>query len=239
MKRPLIGLTVDRELSSRQTHLQTITEEYLQAVLRAGGAPLLIPIGFPSADLPVLLEQLDGVILIGGGDIENRRFNGRPHPRIGGVEPERDELELALVNLLAAADKPFLGICRGIQVINVALGGTLYTDIGAQKEDALRHDWYPNYPRNYGAHCVSLAPSSRLASIVQGTELEVNSLHHQGIQRLAPGLVAAGVASDGLIEAVELPGARFGMGVQWHPEWLWESPANQAIFSAFIQAAEE
>jgi putative glutamine amidotransferase len=239
MKRPLIGLTTDRELSSRQTRLHTINEDYVQAVLRAGGAPLLIPTGFPTGDLPDLAEKLDGFILIGGGDVEISRFNGRPHPRIGGVEPDRDELEISLVKMLAANDKPFLGICRGVQVINVAFGGSLYTDIAAQKENAIRHDYYPNFPRNYGAHKVSVTADSRLAAIIQGTELEVNSLHHQGIERLAPGLVIAATAPDGLIEAVELPASRFGMGVQWHPECLKESPANQAIFTTFIQAAAE
>lgn len=234
---PLIGLTTDREISNRQTRLLNVPEEYSQAVLRAGGAPVLIPIGFRSADLPELIDRLDGVILIGGGDIGPQHFHGQPHPRVGGVEPDRDELELTLVRLLVEADKPFLGICRGLQVMNVALGGTLFTDISAQKEHALRHDWYPNHPRDYLAHPVDIAAQTRLDKITGGGPLLVNSLHHQGIDVLSPHLTATAAAPDGLIEAVELPNARFGLGVQWHPEWLWTSPANQAIFQALVEAA--
>ena len=237
MNPPLIGLTTDREVSNRQTRLLNVPEEYSQAVIRAGGAPILIPIGFRKADLPELINRLDGVILIGGGDIGLEHFNGQPHPRVGGVEPDRDDLELTLVRLMVEADRPLLGICRGLQVMNVALGGTLFTDISAQKEHALCHDWYPGHPRNYLAHSVEISPHSRLHKITAGSSLEVNSLHHQGIDVLSPHLEAVATAPDGLVEAVELPNARFCLGVQWHPEWLWTSPANQAIFQALIQAA--
>lgn len=237
MKPPLIGLTTDREISNRQTRLLNIPEEYCQAVIRAGGAPILIPIDFRITDLSELIDRLDGVILIGGGDIGLEHFNGQPHPRVGGVEPDRDEMELALVRLLVEIDKPLLGICRGLQVMNVALGGTLFTDISAQKEHALRHDWSPNHSRTYLAHPVDIAPNSCLGKITGSGPLQVNSLHHQGIDALSPSLTSVATSPDGLVEAVELPNTRFCLGVQWHPEWLWTSPANQAIFQALVQAA--
>lgn len=232
MNNPLIGVTgwtSQDEFSVRQT--------YLQAIIRAGGAPLIIPPTFPLQALDDLLSRLDGVLLTGGGDIDPARFNGQPHPEVYEVDPQRDELELRLASLAAGRRKPLLGICRGLQVLNVALGGSLLTHISEQKDNALKHDYYPNIPRDYLAHSIYICSNTRLLDILGTAEIEVNSLHHQGIERLAAGLHPVAFAPDGLIEAVELPDSPFGMGVQWHPECLPDSLPMRALFQAFIEAA--
>jgi putative glutamine amidotransferase len=137
-----------------------------------------------------------------------------------------------------AAEKPLLAICRGVQVFNVALGGSLYEDIASALPAAQRHDWYPNYPRDYLAHTVEVKPGSRLAEILGTHKLRTNSLHHQAIRQPAPALEVVAYAEDGVIEAVELPEKRFAIGVQWHPECLPEELAMQRLFKAFVIASK-
>ena len=235
---PLIGLTVNHLPSANpMAPNHGLSEAYIKAVSNAGGIPLLIPLGLPETDWDALANRLDGILLTGGSDLDPALFNGNPHPRVYDVDPERDALEIALVQRAAAHKQPFLGICRGIQAINVALGGTLYTDIGDQLPGALRHDLYPNIPRDYRAHEVILAPSSKLAAILATDRPQVNSLHHQGLDRIAQGLSVTGRAPDGLVESVELPDHPFAIGVQWHPEWLQDDPAMRNLFKAFMDAA--
>jgi putative glutamine amidotransferase len=214
-----------------------VGESYIQAVLNAGGTPVVLPVGLSDTDLQAVFSRLDGILLTGGSDIDPARFNGVPHPRVYGIDPRRDAMEIQLVQMAAEQGKPFLGICRGIQAVNVALGGSLYTDIGDQHPGALRHDWYPNIPRNHLAHPVRLDGSSRLAQILGGDSFEVNSLHHQGLQQVAPPLRVVAHAPDQMIEAVELPGHPFGLAVQWHPEWLQEHAPQRALFRALVQAS--
>lgn len=236
MKPALIGVTAAcLEKNGRKTHC--LSQAYAQAVLQAGGIPLLIPVDTPEAGWQELRARLDGLLLTGGGDIDPSRFGGQPHPRVGEVDAARDHLEIGLVQAAAQTDWPFLAICRGIQVMNVALGGTLYTDIADQFAGAVRHDYYPGWPRNYPAHEVRLERNSRLARVLGAGRLMVNSLHHQGVDGIAPGSQPVGYAPDRLVEALELPRHRFGIGVQWHPEELLDSPASQALFRAFIEAA--
>lgn len=237
MKPPLIGITTTRERSKHNTPITCVTEAYVQAVVRAGGMPVLIPSAVLESDWAHLRKRLDGLLLSGGGDLDPVYFNGEPHPRVYGVEPERDRLEMALARLAVETGWSLLGICRGTQVINVALGGTLYTHIADQHPNALRHDYFTNVPRDYLAHPVRIDSQCRLAAILGETAPQVNSLHHQGIQKLAPGLVACAWAPDGLVEAVELPQHPFALGVQWHPEWLPDAPPMQALFKAFVLAA--
>ena len=235
---PLIGLTLGRTQSaSSPLPSATVSESYLRAVQNAGGIPVLIPASTSAEQLPSLFERLDGLLFTGGGDIDPQRFEGLPHPEIYDIDEGRDTVELGLARLAAAQNRPFLGICRGIQIINVALGGSLFTDLAAQMPGALKHDHYPNIPRDYLAHSVRLEAGSLLARSLGSNTAEVNSLHHQGVQHLAEGLSACAFAPDGLVEGVELPDHRFGLGVQWHPEWLQHLPAMRALFAAFIQAA--
>lgn len=240
MRTPVIGLTVNRlSYGNRRSLYHALSEAYINAVVNAGGIPLLIPLGLPEKDWGLLCDHLDGILLTGGSDIDPARFNGRNHPSVYDIDSDRDALEIALVQRAAAIQMPFLGICRGVQAINVALGGTLYTHIPDQLSGAVRHDWYPNIPRNHRAHEVTLEPTSRLAGILGATHLQVNSLHHQGLEQLGQGLIAVGRAPDGLVEAVELSGHAFGIGVQWHPEWLQDDPAMRSLIRAFIEAAAE
>jgi putative glutamine amidotransferase len=200
---------------------------------------LIIPTTLSPDQLEETLERLDGLVLIGGPDIDPQIFNGQGHPRVYGIDAQRDTLDLSLVRLAAAKRKPFLGICRGIQAINVALGGTLFTDIADQMAQPLRHDWYPDVPRDHLAHAVAVKPDSHLAKILGGSQFEVNSLHHQGLEQIAPALTVSAHSPDGLVEAVELQGHPFGIGVQWHPECLQQYAPQRAIFSALVEAAKQ
>lgn len=239
MTAPLIGVTTHRVAGANgQTDQYATPLSYLDPISAAGGVPLLLSASLSNEQLRRAFERLDGLLLTGGGDIDPLLFGGRPHPRVYGIDPERDRSEIALTRLAAEAGLPFLGICRGAQVINVALGGTLYTDIGDQLPGACRHDRYTTgEPRDLIAHEVQVLPGSRLEGILGCAGCGVNSLHHQGLERIASGLQVTAYAPDGLVEAVELAGHPFGLGVQWHPEWLQALAPQRALFAAFIQAA--
>lgn len=237
MKTPLIGLTTERLSIQKPIVTVGAKEAYVRAILKAGGIPLLIPVGLTRSQLRDMFEKLDGIVLVGGGDIEPSRFNGSPHPRVYDVDQERDEMEIELVQMAAQDGKPLLGICRGAQVINVAMGGTLYTDIADQLKGALKHDYFPNYPRDTLAHKVKIMDRTLLEKIIGEDEIQVNSLHHQGLARIGEELRVSAWSPDGLAEAVELLGHPFLMGVQWHPEWLTHHPAHFALIETFIQIA--
>ena len=239
MPAPLIGITASYSPADGSRAAQVIVgDAYLQAVLKAGGLPVIIPPVLAGQPLREVFARVDGILFTGGGDIDPALFNGRAHPRVYGIEPTRDTLEIELVRLAAGEGKPFLGICRGIQVVNVALGGTLFTDIADQHTPEIRHDNFPGMPRNFLAHSVNLADGSRLAQILGSLHVPVNSLHHQGVERVAPGLLSSATAPDQLIEGLELPGHPFGLAVQWHPEWLQEHAPQRALFSALVEAAQ-
>ncbi len=214
-----------------------LNEAYVQAVLNNGGAPVLIPLGLPEEILRSILQRVDGVIFSGGGDVQPKIYHSRMHPKVSGVDRDRDRVELSLFQDVLQTSKPFLGICRGFQVLNIALGGTLYEDILDQHSGAMRHNWRPEFPRDYPAHPVQIVEESRLAQVLGAPVLEVNSLHHQGIRSLAPRLKASAVAPDGIIEGVELPEHPFCLAVQWHPEAMQSVPQMRQIFQAFVQAA--
>ncbi len=236
---PIIGITSGRVTKDSPLPFTHISSAYIQAVISAGGIPLVIPVETPLNQIPTLLTRIDGLLLTGGGDIDPRLFNGAEHARVYGIEPERDALEVQLVQMAVRSDLPFLGICRGHQVVNVALGGSLITDIASQAPQAQRHDWFPGVERDYLAHTVTLLSDCRLSKILAAVEVQVNSLHHQSILQPAPSLNVVAHAPDGIIEAVELPGHAFGLGVQWHPEWLQKHPCMRNLFNAFISAAKK
>lgn len=239
MNSPLIGITAYRRHPAGKAIEHSLSEMYVQAVMRAGGVPLLIPVELSAQHAALLTPRLDGLLLSGGGDIQPERYGSQPHPRVASVDPLRDDLEIALVQIAVEQGLPFLGICRGVQVINVALGGTLYEDIASQCANPLRHDNYPDIPRDFLAHAVKAEAGSRLAAITGCTRFEVNSLHHQALRNAAPSLKAVAWAPDGVIEAVELPGHPFGLGVQWHPECIPDAPESLPLFKALVQAAAQ
>lgn len=235
--RPLIGLTVFDGISRSQLPISAINTAYVEAIRQAGGLPVLIPNQLHGGEWRDLYPRLNGILFTGGGDISLAYFAGSPHPKIDEVDENRDSLELSLFRQAAQEGKPFLGICRGCQLANVALGGTLYTHIQDQLPGALKHDWYPDIPRTTIAHPVQMDEGSRSAKIFGEPILQVNSLHHQAIKTLAPGLVAVGHAPDNLVEVVELPDHPFGIAVQWHPEWLTDQQSMRRLFSAFVEAS--
>lgn len=236
---PLIALTATRQTHPKRAPTYEIPQAYLDAILTAGGLPILLPSSLPLAALPELVAHYDGFVLSGGGDVDPALYGGRLTAAVHSIDPERDAFERALIPLVLEADKPLLAICRGVQILNVALGGSLYEDIASQLPNALRHDWYPNYPRDYLAHTVEVEAGSRLAEILDTRTLRTNSLHHQAIRQPAPGLEVVARAEDGVIEAVELSRKRFAIGVQWHPECLPNESAMQQLFSEFVNVACE
>ena len=199
MTPPLIGITASCIHNSAGTPMTALNEVYSRAVARAGAIPVIIPAGLPDDTLQALLPRLGGVLFSGGGDVATSRYGGLDHPSVGGVDPERDRLEVLLVEQVVRQGVPFLGICRGIQVINVALGGKLYSHIADQHAGALKHDYYPDYPRDHLAHEVKIEAGSRLAEILGVTRVAANSLHHQGLQQIAPGLRVMAHAPDGIV----------------------------------------
>jgi putative glutamine amidotransferase len=237
-RRPIIGITGGNAKSPTGADIFQLGRAYLEAVHRAGGTPLMIPNNLDAIELNPILKHLDGILFSGGGDIETARFKGRPHIKVSGVSPERDQLEFVLLKKALNRHLPLLAICRGIQVLNVAFGGDLYTHIADQMAAPLKHDWYPNYPRDKHAHNVSLTKGSLLRDIFQEMEVPVNSLHHQGISKLGEGLTGVAFAPDGLVEGVEIKGERFAIGVQWHPECLPDDKPMQALFASFIAACQ-
>lgn len=239
MSAPLIGITVNHLTKKNNDVEDWLLSAYPAAVMTAGGLPVMIPNEFPLDKIDLLIEKLDGLILTGGGDIQTSRFNGVESDTVGGVSRERDELELQLVRQALQADLPLLGICRGLQVLNVALGGTLFTDIPAQFPTTLQHNNLSTLrPRDFIAHQVTVLPGSRLSMILKLTQLDVNSRHHQAVKDVAEGMLVSARAVDGLIEALEIPGKRFVLGVQWHPENLQHSMQHRALFEALIQSAQ-
>jgi putative glutamine amidotransferase len=218
--------------------MHAVGQNYVQALSAAGAAPLLVPLSLPEFQLLELFERLDGILFTGGGDIHPRYFNMPMDELVDSVDEDRDRTEMLLLEQAVARSRPFLGICRGFQLVNVGLGGSLYTDIQAQHPGAQKHDYYPAPPRDLLAHEVTVAPGSRLHTILGGEQVPVNSLHHQGVRELAPGLQLTATAPDGIIEALELPGHPFGLAVQWHPEWLQAHAPMQALFQSFVQACQ-
>ncbi|MDP1779430.1 MAG: gamma-glutamyl-gamma-aminobutyrate hydrolase family protein, partial [Anaerolineales bacterium] len=198
----------------------------------------LIPEILPEEDFLDLYSRLTGILFTGGGDVSLSYFNGSDHPRIGEVDEARDTTEITLMRAAVNDGKPILGICRGAQVMNVALGGTLYTHIHDQLKGALDHD-YPGDLRRVLVHPVNVDETTRSAEIFGETLLNVNSLHHQGLKDIAPNLRVAGHAPDGLVEVVEIPDHPYAMAVQWHPEWLTDQPAMERLFRSFVNAAEK
>ena len=236
MSSPLIGITTGRIYNRYGFSQIAVTEAYIQAVSNSGATPLLIPLGLPEAAYPGLLDHLDGILFTGGGDVQPERYGGQSHPLVKEVDPDRDRVEISLLQDSLESSKPFLGICRGLQLINVAMGGSLYEDLQAQRPRTQRHQFFPEKPRSFPAHRVQIESESRLAGVLGTSQAEVNSLHHQGIRQLAAGLSASAYAPDGLIEAFELPDYPFGLAVQWHPEWMQDNEPMQALFQAFTQA---
>ncbi|RPJ20639.1 MAG: gamma-glutamyl-gamma-aminobutyrate hydrolase family protein, partial [Chloroflexi bacterium] len=234
--KPIIGITTNQSTNANGQPTIMLMQAYVNAVIQAGGVPVLIPSLIAEDGWDAVYSRLDGILFSGGGDIGLEYLPGEPHPRIADVDLARDSVELKMVQAAASDGKPFLGICRGCQVLNVALGGNLYTHIPDQLPGALDHS-YPGHMRTVLVHEVKIEEGTRIAEIFGEPILKVNSLHHQGLKDIALSLRIAGVAQDGLVEAIELPDHPFGLAVQWHPEWLTDQESTRNLFRKFVEAA--
>jgi gamma-glutamyl-gamma-aminobutyrate hydrolase PuuD len=228
--RPIIGITTyatDAEWSYWRLKAALIPLDYVDAVQAAGGRAVLIP---PTADAAEeTVDAVDAMIFTGGSDIDPAYYEEPPHPETFGIDGRRDKAEFALLREALAAGKPVLGICRGIQLLNVGLGGDLHQHL----PEIVGHDGHKNDPPGtFLEHEVHIAPNTKLASIL-GLHARVCSHHHQGLRRLGQGLVAAATAEDGAVEAIESPDREFVLGVLWHPE----AGSDRALFSALVEAA--
>lgn len=239
MKRPIIGISCMNDDDGRGGRLMAVRPSYLRAIEAAGGVPLLIHLTDDEAVVRALYERCDGILLPGGDDIDPAYFGEERHPQLGDVDPQRDTVELLLARWTREDRKPLMGICRGLQVINVAFGGSLYQDIPSQLPDSLDHR-HNTRLRQYDVpgHPLALAPDSWIAERLGATEVVSNTMHHQAIKEVAPGLRAVGQAPDGVVEAVEGDGEHFVVAVQCHPEHLWSSaePRWASFFRAFVEA---
>ncbi|MGB7755054.1 MAG: gamma-glutamyl-gamma-aminobutyrate hydrolase family protein [Salinisphaera sp.] len=232
MRQPLIGLTT-YGCNDRGRH--ELPAEYSESVVRAGAVPVLLPPVGGRELAESWLERLDGVILTGGGDLDPALYGGHEHPTVYNLDPARDTAEMAVARAALERSLPILAICRGLQVVNTVLGGTLYEDLPAEFESAVAHRVIPHTPTRHG---VRVEPGTRLASILGASETESVSWHHQGIRSLGEGLKPIAHADDGLIEAAELPAHPWCIGVQWHPELsAAEDRAQQRLFDAFVEQA--
>jgi len=244
--RPVIGIaTQTLEAIPGQVPLAWVMgQKYVRVLTSVGAVPWIIPL-LPDdeATLRLIYEKTDGIFLTGGVDMEPSTYGETRHELCGKTDPARDATELTLLRWAMADRKPVLGVCRGIQVINVAAGGTLYQDLTAQRPEGIKHDYFPpaeGCTRNSLTHKVRVERNSRLGRIIASDEASVNSMHHQGIKALAPGLMPTAFAPDGLIEGVEGANGQFLLGVQWHPEELAESdPLMRRLFSTFVAAVTD
>ena len=212
--------------------------DYLEAVKRTGGEPL--ELDFKRDEPRDIVRRVEGLLLTGGGDVDPSLYGEAPHETFQPSEPGRDEYEMALIKAAAEARLPIFAICRGMQVLNVALGGTLVQDIPSMVNGAGHHA-VPE-PRFAIAHEVWVAKGSRLAAMMaeklEGDTCQVNSRHHQAVRDVAPGWEVTGTAPDGVIEAIEQPGDVFRMAVQWHPENFWRTGEFRPLFEGFVDAAK-
>lgn len=236
--KPLIGITTTQSKTVYGQPTVMLMQSYINAVMQAGGVPVLIPSLIVEDGWDAAYARLDGILFSGGGDIGLEYSPGALHPRIDDVDLLRDSIELRMVKAAASDGKPFLGICRGCQVMNVAMGGSLYTHLPDQLPHALDHS-YPGNMRTVLVHQVKIEEGTRFAEIFGEPIVHVNSLHHQGLKEIAPSLRVAGHAPDGLVEAIELPDHPFGLAVQWHPEWLTDQVSTRNLFHKFVQAAQK
>jgi putative glutamine amidotransferase len=215
---------------------------YVRVLAAAGGVPWLVPLlKDDEATLRAIYDRLDGILLTGGVDVDPAQYGEDRLPLCDKPDRPRDWTEITLLRWALFDRKPILAICRGIQVLNVACGGSLYQDVAAQRPDAIKHDYFPTttgFSRDFLSHSVRVEADSRLGRVLCAEQIQVNSMHHQGINKLAPGLTPSAFAPDGLVEGVEKPGDQFVIGVQWHPEELTETePLHRRLFTEFVARA--
>lgn len=247
-ERPLIGIPTQSlgAIDGVPEHVPpswVMSQRYFRTVTELGAVPWMIPLLDEDADtLREIFERLDGLFLAGGVDVHPEAYGHALDPLTGRTDPPRDRVEVLLVRWALEDGMPLLGACRGMQAINVAAGGTLCQDVHERRVGSIKHDYYPiqGYPRDHLAHEVELERGSRLRGIFGDGRVRVNSMHHQGVDSVAPGFGICARAPDGLVEGIESGDGRFAVGVQWHPEMLVDFDAGtRRLFAAFLDAAAE
>ncbi|MFN8377650.1 MAG: gamma-glutamyl-gamma-aminobutyrate hydrolase family protein [Anaerolineae bacterium] len=239
MYRPLIGITAASFIVKGKPYHRGYAPNS-GAIAAAGGLPVYVPPGLDDDVLRDLYSRLDGLLLPGGPDVRPDRYGQAQHPMTQVIDDPRDTLEITLAQWAFEDDVPVFGICRGHQVLNVALGGTLVQDIPSIVGDNLTHDISDDTPRSTRMHDVDIDADSRLSGILGTTHVSVNSIHHQSVLEVAPAARVTANAPDGVIEALEVPGKPFMLSVQWHPEDLYSNdPTMARLFESFIAAARE
>jgi len=229
----IIGITCYHDWPEGR-HRQNDT--YIEAIKKAGGLPILLPCLSALADIHQHLDLVHGLLISGGPDVDPLFFGEEPEMGLGKIHPLMDAYEIPLIKEALRRDMPLFGICRGVQMLNVAAGGTLIQHIPHTVAKSLLHQ--QQAPRSYMTHAVTLRQGTQLAAIFQADSLRVNSFHHQAVGKVAPGFVISAQALDGVVEAIESGDARFAVGVQWHPECMWNEEHNyDAVFTAFVAAA--
>lgn len=233
---PMVGIACGHTPESgRDEERYFVNRDYADSIEAAGGLPILIP-PVSLETLPRILDQVDAVLLPGGPDIDPDIFGEEPLAALGRVDPVGDQADLAVARLALQRDFPVLGICRGLQVLNVAAGGSLYQDIGRQIPNSLKH--YQQAPRHHPTHEVRLRIGTLVHGMFGADRVRVNSFHHQSAKDLAPGFVVSAVSSDDVVEAIESRVHRFAVGVQWHPEGMWRHhPDFLNAFRRLVEAA--
>ena len=241
---PLIGITCARAPGgawgkfSTSHYMEFTYNEYSQAVTGSGGAPLLIPVAQNTTALSAIMNRLDGLILSGGVDVNPKFYGEQPVTGLGEIDEDRDRMEIELTKMVYKKGLPILAICRGIQVLNVALGGTLYQDIANQIKESIFHT--QNASKSVTTHTVQVESQTALYQIFKRKTVWVNGKHHQAVKDVARGFRVSAKAPDGVIEAIENPSKRFVLGVQWHPEGTWSSDTySKKLFRAFINSAKK
>ncbi|PTM59321.1 gamma-glutamyl-gamma-aminobutyrate hydrolase family protein [Desmospora activa] len=229
--RPLVGMT----MSYRLEGMWSLSRDNSEAIWMAGGLPVALPYRDDEENIKAYAQRLDGLVLTGGNDIDPHLFGEEPILGLGEVEPERDRVEIALVREIVDQGKPILAICRGCQILAIALGGDMYQDLGSQREGILQHS--QRAPRSHPSHSIRIRTGSRLYRLAGGETVRVNSFHHQAVRQVPDGCAVVATAPDGVVEAFEWEGDNFIVGVQWHPENMMpEDPFAFKLFSSFIAA---
>lgn len=232
MGKPIIGITLNIENEEKHS----FADDYVSSVYEAGGLPFGLPVGL-DADAEQIADSISGLVLTGGGDVDPTLFGEEPHRKLGTVTPRRDSFELALIQSMLMRDKPILAICRGCQILNVAIGGNIYQDIYSQIDgELLQHSQLS--VRSHASHYVTVRENSLLAYVTGHTKFMVNSFHHQAVRIIPKPFIISARASDSVIEAIESKEHLFVLGLQWHPEALAAGgdTISKRIFSAFIEA---
>ncbi|MEL7623072.1 MAG: gamma-glutamyl-gamma-aminobutyrate hydrolase family protein [Clostridiales bacterium] len=236
MMKPVIGVVPSLQLLDAR-YSYTMRPNNAEAISDHGGLPLLLPYTEDESALSQILSLVDGIYFTGGCDILPSYFGEEPIQTLGSLCPPRDAFEIALYRLASAADMPMFGVCRGMQIMNIAAGGSIYQDLYAQLPKAGCHS-QKDLPGEFAFHSIGLSPGCKMAQLLGAEKLAVNSFHHESVKDTAPGYRISAAAPDGVIEGMESQTLTYSLAVQWHPEYMYgKSPLFGRLYSSFVEAA--